>query len=78
MTGGASADPKEPADGRVAPQRLCVRIDHAVRILGIGRTKLYELIGSGDLEIIRIGRRTLVLRPSIDALIARLRAPPAD
>nr|WP_305081017.1 hypothetical protein [Novosphingobium sp. ERN07] len=27
---------------------------------GIGRSKLYELIASGDVETIKIGRRTLV------------------
>ena len=37
-------------------------IDEAREIAGIGRTKLYELIGAGDLKARRIGRRTLVLR----------------
>ena len=44
----------------------------------IGKTKLYELVGSGDLEAIRIGRRTLILQTSIDALINRLRSPPPN
>jgi len=52
---------------------ICVRIDRAMRILGIGKTKLYELIATGDLETIHIGRRTLVLRTSIDNLVERLR-----
>ena len=47
-------------------------------MLDIGKTKLYELVGSGDLEAIRIGRRTLILQASIDALINRLRSPPAE
>lgn len=42
-------------------------------LLGIGKTKLYELLASGELEAIRVGRRTLILRASIDALIERLR-----
>ena len=42
-------------------------------MLGIGKTKLDELIAAGDLETIRIGRRPLVLNPSINALVARLR-----
>ncbi len=42
-------------------------------MLDIGKTKLYELVGTGDLEAIRIGRRTLILRSSIEALIDRLR-----
>lgn len=31
-------------------------------MLGIGKTKLYELIAADELETIRIGPRTLVLR----------------
>lgn len=54
---------------------LCVRVDNAMRILGIGRTKLYELIATGELETIHIGRRTLVLQASIEAMIQRLREP---
>jgi excisionase family DNA binding protein len=44
-----------------------------MRMLDIGKTKIYELIGAGELETIHIGRRTLVLRASIEALIERLR-----
>ena len=52
----------------------CIRIDRAMRMLDIGKTKLYELIAAGELETIHIGRRTLVLRSSIDELIERLRS----
>ncbi len=47
-------------------------------MLDIGKTKLYELVAGGDLEAIRIGRRTLILRSSIDALVGRLRGPSSD
>ena len=39
---------------------LAVRIPDAVRMTGIGRSKLYQLIASGKLETIKIGRCTLV------------------
>lgn len=52
---------------------LCVRVDRASRLLDIGKTKLYELIAEGELEAIHIGRRTLVMQDSIDALLKRLR-----
>lgn len=55
------------------PGPLCVRVATATRMLGIGKTKLYELIASGDLETIRLGRRTLIVQASIDALFERLR-----
>lgn len=52
---------------------ICVRVDRAMYMLDIGKTKLYELIAEGELEAVRIGRRTLVIQSSIDALILRLR-----
>lgn len=70
------------ASAPVAQQRLdcgsprCVRLDQAMGMLGIGKTKLYELMASGELETIHIGRRRLVLQASIDALIERLRQQP--
>ncbi len=53
---------------------LAVRIPDAVRITGIGRSKLYELIASGDLETIKIGRCTLVTVDALKALLAKARA----
>jgi len=55
-------------------EAVCVRIDRAMRMLDIGKTKLYELIADGELETIRIGRRTLIMQQSIDDLVERLRS----
>ncbi len=38
------------------PQRLLLRIPEAAETLGIGRTKIYELIATGELPTIRVGR----------------------
>ncbi|MES2000886.1 MAG: helix-turn-helix domain-containing protein [Pseudomonadota bacterium] len=64
----ASADTDRAGDSPI-----CLRVSRAMAMLDIGKTKLYELVGTGDLEAIRIGRRTLILRSSIEALIDRLR-----
>lgn len=48
---------------------LAYRIPDAVRVSGIGRTKLYELIGSGRLRAIRIGGRRLIPAESLRALL---------
>jgi excisionase family DNA binding protein len=48
---------------------ICVRIDVATRMIGIGRTKLYELIASGELEAIKIGRGTRITTASLHKLI---------
>jgi excisionase family DNA binding protein len=50
---------------------LTVRIKEACRMTGIGRSKLYELIAAGDIEVIKVGSMTLV---PIDALRAFLEA----
>jgi hypothetical protein len=72
----------EPGSERSASSNaeltVCVRIDRAMRMLDIGKTKLYELIGAGELETIHIGRRTLVLQASIDGLVRRLRQENAE
>ena len=39
---------------------------------GIGRTSVYELIKSGDLQVVKIGRRSLITRSSIEAYVDRL------
>ncbi|MEP7004967.1 MAG: helix-turn-helix domain-containing protein, partial [Sphingomonas bacterium] len=44
----------------LAPELLTVRIKEACRISGIGRSKLYELIEQGDIEIIKVGSITLI------------------
>ena len=60
------------ADANPAP--LCVRVNVAARMMGIGRTKLYELIGKGEVEAIKVGKATLVTTASLNAMIERRRA----
>lgn len=47
---------------------LTVRIPVAVRLTGIGRSKLYELIKSGDVETVKVGTATLVKVASLRRL----------
>jgi excisionase family DNA binding protein len=51
-------------------QRLTCTIDEACSATGLGRTKLYELIGAGSLATTTIGRRRLVSVDSLRALLA--------
>jgi excisionase family DNA binding protein len=55
------------------PEPLTVRIPAAIRMTGIGRSKLYELIQSGDIEIVKIGSSTLIPVESLRQLINRNR-----
>lgn len=53
--------------------RLTVRVPDALTMLGIGRTKLYALMGAGEIEAIKIGKATLILVESVEAFVARQR-----
>jgi excisionase family DNA binding protein len=47
--------------------KLLCSIPDAARSLGVGRSKLYDLIAEGRLETIAIGRRRLVKTDSLQA-----------
>lgn len=46
----------------------------AAEQLGVGRSTIYELIGSGQIEVVKIGRRTLVPADALDRYVERLTA----
>jgi excisionase family DNA binding protein len=50
-------------------QRLSCTIAEACEVTGLGRTKLYELIGGGHLATTTVGRRRLVLVRSLLSLL---------
>ena len=49
-----------------------ITIGEAVHMFGIGRTKLYELMQSGHIEAVKLGRRTLVRTQSARSFIDNL------
>jgi excisionase family DNA binding protein len=63
--------PTNDRDGKVVPfrERLSCTVDEACVVTGLGRTKLYELIGSGQLITTTIGRRRLVIVRSLLELV---------
>jgi excisionase family DNA binding protein len=73
------ADPRsasEPAPEPDAAPRsaLLLAIPEVAAALGIGRTKVYELIGTGQLEAVHIGRSCRVPADSLETFVGRLRA----
>ena len=50
-------------------QRLACTVNEACKAIGLGRTKLYELISEGRVETTMIGRRRLVLVRSLLTLV---------
>jgi excisionase family DNA binding protein len=49
---------------------VTVTVENALRLSGLGRTKLYELMNQGRLKTVKIGRRRLVVFASLEALVA--------
>ena len=45
--------------------RLLVRPSEAAELLGLGRSKIYELLASGEIPVVRIGKS---VRVPMDAL----------
>lgn len=52
---------------RIEP--ISVKIPEAVRFTGLSRSRLYELMRSGDIEFVKVGNSTLVLVESLRAFI---------
>ena len=59
--------------GHQPVEPICVRINDAARMIGVGRTKLYELIANGELEAVKIGKATRVTTASLQELVGRQR-----
>lgn len=66
----ATSDPMEVETRRV--ERLLLTPGEAAQLLGIGKTKVFELIRTGAVPSLRIGRARRIPRPAIDAFIASL------
>ena len=49
-------------------------IPAAVRYSGLARSRIYLALNDGSLRAVKAGRRTLVLRESLDAFLAQLPA----
>ena len=52
-------------------EKLTVTVVTAREMTGLGNTKIFELLGSGQLKRVKVGRRTLITTESIRALIER-------
>jgi excisionase family DNA binding protein len=69
MLQDALVEPNRRTRRGEAPKPVSTTIDDTCHITGLGRTKIYELIGDGKLKTVAIGRRRLVLYSSIEELI---------
>lgn len=51
---------------------LLLSIPEAAQLLGIGRSKTYELVATGELATVRIGRSVRVPRTAVEEFVDRL------
>ena len=54
---------------------ICVKVNEAARMIGVGRTKLYEMIAAGDIEVIKLGKSTRITTASLIKLVTQQRGP---
>lgn len=56
--------------------QLSLSIEETITATGIGRTKLYQLIGSGALKAKKIGARTIILKSDLEEFLKNLQSYP--
>ncbi|KDA00949.1 helix-turn-helix domain-containing protein [Hyphomonas oceanitis] len=49
--------------------QIATSVNDAAKALSLGRTSIYELIKNGQLETVKLGRRTLVKVDSLHRLV---------
>ena len=64
MSGGAREG--EPIG---LPQPISVRIPEAVRLTGLSRSRIYELMKAGSIEHVKVGSSTLILFDNLRSFV---------
>jgi len=60
-------------DSLTESHRLTVRIPTAMAMLGLGRSKIYDLMDSREIETVKAGKARLIVVQSLHDFIARHR-----
>jgi len=55
-------------------ERMAYRVKEAAEVLAISRSRLYELVSAGEIQVLKDGARTLVRRSELEAYLDRLEA----
>ena len=50
--------------------KLTLSVEEAAKVLGIGRNLCYDRVKTGEIPVIKIGRRLLVPRAALEKLLA--------
>ncbi len=65
-----------PTKGGRSITPLTISVNDALAMLGIGRTRFYELVAAGEITTIKLGRRRLVQVASLQRLASEGYEPP--
>jgi excisionase family DNA binding protein len=57
--------PKTPEAVKSEDVPLLLKADEVAKMLGLGRTKVYEMMSAGELPVVRIGTRVRVPRQKL-------------
>ena len=63
------ANPGATGPHDAAREPITVRIPDAVRLTGMSRSRIYELMKAGSLEYVKVGSSTLILFGSLRAFV---------
>lgn len=66
-------DPEARRSSRApSVEKLAYSVREAAHALAISRSRLYELIGAGEIKILKDGGRTLIRKTELEAYLHRL------
>jgi excisionase family DNA binding protein len=69
----AAVDERAPhQEELLAVDKRCLSVDETATAVGLGRTKIYELINEGKLKSVKVGRRRLVPAAAVDEFLENL------
>jgi len=69
----ATIDERTPhQEELLAVDKRCLSVDETATAVGLGRTKIYELINEGKLKSVKVGRRRLVPAAAVDEFLETL------
>ena len=66
------------SDSGSAAERLLYSVEEAAGLLGVGRTFMFYLVATGEIESLKIGKLRKIPRDAIDSYIQRLRCAQAN
>ena len=72
------AEPAEVSSQGSSPERrLLYSVEEAAELLGIGRTFMFELVATGQVASLKLGKRRKIPRSALDEYVTRLAAEQA-